>query len=177
MMIHDGSAEQALILHELGHNYLMGILANNEWREGWLDEGFTSFQTTWFYQSHGAKGLYQGNERQILLLDLDGWSEPTSLVSEKYRDFLTYNMMIYGKGELFYHQLREIVGEPVMRRILRTYYERWKLKHVDEAAFRAAAEEVSKRDLSTFFAQWLHSTVLYDYGVGRVKTGRRADAG
>src|SRR5439155_27310764 len=125
----------------------------------------------------GAKGLYQGNERQILLLDLDGWSEPTSLVSEKYRDFLTYNMMIYGKGELFYHQLREMVGEPVMRRILRTYYERWKLKHVDEAAFRAAAEEVSKRDLSTFFAQWLHSTVLYDYGVGRVKTGRRAGAG
>ena len=46
MMIHDGSACQGLIVHELGHNYTMGILANNEWREGWLDEGFTSFQTT-----------------------------------------------------------------------------------------------------------------------------------
>jgi hypothetical protein len=62
-----------------------------------------------------------------------------------------------------------------MRQILRTYYQRWKLRHVDEAAFRAVAEEVSKRDLSQFFAQFLHSTVLYDYSVGRVKTGRRED--
>ena len=44
-----------------------------------------------------------------------------------------------------------------MHRILRTFYERWKYQHVDEAAFRAVAEEVSKRDLTTFFAQWLHT--------------------
>ena len=50
-----------------------------------------------------------------------------------------------------------------MHRILRTYYDRWKLKHVDEGAFRAVAEEVSRRDLSTFFAQRLHGTELYDY--------------
>ena len=59
-----------------------------------------------------------------------------------------------------------------MHRILQTFYERWKLKHVDEAAFRAVAEEVSQRDLSTFFAQWLHTTELYDYAVGEVKTAR-----
>ena len=53
-----------------------------------------------------------------------------------------------------------------MHRILQTFYERWKFKHVDEAAFRAVAEEVSQRDLSTFFAQWLHTTELYDYAVG-----------
>jgi hypothetical protein len=46
---------------------------------------------------------------------------------------------------------------------------------VDEAAFRAVAEEVSHRDLSTFFSQWLHTTELYDYAVGRVRTTRRGD--
>ena len=29
----DGSADPGLIVHELGHNYTMGMLANNEWRE------------------------------------------------------------------------------------------------------------------------------------------------
>ena len=175
MMIHDGSADQGLIVHELGHNYTMGILANNEWREGFLDEGFTSFQSTWFAETTGRRGGYQNTEAGILGLDLDGMSEPTSLVSENYRDFTSYNIMIYSRGELFYHQLRYIVGDDTMRRILRTFYDRWKLKHVDENAFKAVAEEVSHRDLSTFFGQWLHNVVLYDYAVGRVKSDRGAD--
>ncbi len=172
MMIHDGSADQGLIVHELGHNYLMGILANNEWREGWLDEGFTSFQTTWFWEQQGRPGGYENSEEFILDEDLDGASEPTSLVSEQYRDFTSYNIAVYTQGELFLHQLRYVVGDETMRRILRTYYDRWKLKHVDEQAFREVAEEVSGRDLSTLFAQGLHGTPLFDYAVGRVKRER-----
>ena len=170
MMIMNGSADQGLIVHEAGHNYTMGILANNEWREGWLDEGFTSFQTTWFWETQGKSGGYQQNEATILELDLDGYSEPVSLVSEAYRDFISYNISIYSRGELFFHQLRYVVGDATMHRIIRTYYDRWKLKHVDEDAFRAVAEEVSQRDLSTLFGQGLHAVELYDYSVGRVRT-------
>ena len=176
MMIHDSSATQGLITHETGHNYLMGILANNEWREGFLDEGFTSFQTSWSTEERDTtRTAIANNERNMLLLDLDRWSEPVSLVSERYRDFSSYNSMVYNRAELFYRQLRHLVGDSTMRRILRTYYDRWKLKHVDEAAFRAVAEEVSRRDLSGFFGQWLHGRVLYDYTIGRVKSDRGTD--
>jgi Peptidase family M1 domain len=174
MMIMNGSADQGLIVHELGHNYTMGILANNEWREGWLDEGFTSFQTDWFWETLGKTGAYENTEAAILQLDLDDYSEPPSLVAEDYRDFYSYNTAIYTRGELFFQQLRYIVGDPAMHRILQTFYQRWKLKHVDEAAFRAVAEEISGQDLSTFFAQWLHSTELYDYAIGRVKRSKTA---
>ncbi len=175
MVIMDGSADQGLIVHEAGHNYTMGLLANNEWREGWLDEGFTSFQTTWFWEASGRPSTYPETEAGVLLADLDGWSEPPSLVAEAYRDFNSYQEAIYTRGELFFHQLRHLVGDPTMHRILRTFYDRWKYRHVDEAAFRAVAEEVSDRDLSTLLAQWLHTTVLYDYSVGKVKRDRRAD--
>ena len=172
MMIHDGSADQGLIVHELGHNYLMGILANNEWREGWLDEGFTSYQTTLFDEANGQYGGAAGDEAFITGLDLDGQSEPASLQSEYYKDFTSYNISIYTRGEQFFHQLQYLVGDEAMHRILRTYYDRWKLKHVDEEAFRDIAEEVSGMDLSGFFAQGLHSTDLVDYSVGRA-TKRR----
>jgi len=174
MMVMNGSADQGLIVHEVGHNYTMGILANNEWREGWLDEGFTSFQTTWFWETLGRTGGYEGNEAGILELDLDGYSEPTSLVSDAYRDFVSYNISIYSRGELFFHQLRHTVGDATMQRILRTYYDRWKLKHVDETAFRAVAEEVSKRDLSTLFGQGLHAVELHDYAIGKVRVSGAA---
>ena len=174
MMVMDGSADLGLIVHEVGHNYTMGILANNEWREGWLDEGFTSFQTTWFWETTGKPGGFEQNEASILELDLDGYSEPTSLLSEAYRDFSSYNTSIYSRGQLFFHQLRYLVGDATMHRILRTFYDRWKLKHVDEGAFRAVAEEVSRRDLSTLFGQGLHATEFYDYAIGRVKRRRGA---
>jgi hypothetical protein len=168
MMVMNGSAGLGLIVHEVGHNYLMGILANNEWKEGWLDEGFTSFQTSLFMERTAGRTNYPALERSILLQDLDGWSQPVSQPGETFRDFATYNAMTYNRGELFFHQLRAIVGDSTMGAILRAYYDRWKLRHVDETAFREVAEEVSGRDLRTFFAQWLHSTVLYDYRVGRV---------
>ena len=175
MMIMDGGPGLGLIVHELGHNYTMGQLANNEWREGYLDEGFTSFQTGWFFETHGGQSEYAGIEGEILLWDLDRWSEPVSMVSERYRDFATYNTMIYTKGQLFYEQLRYIVGDDVMRQILRTYFARWRLKHVDEDAFRRVAEEVSHRDLKWLFGQWLHGTPLIDYKLRSVKRTRMAD--
>jgi hypothetical protein len=176
MMVMDGSASLGLILHEVGHNYLMGILANNEWKEGFLDEGFTTFQSSWYFEERGGgSAFYDGAEWSILELDLGGWSEPTSLVSEDYRDFATYGAMIYTRGYLFYEQLRYVVGDDAMRRILREYYARWRLKHVTETALLEVAEEVSGQDLKALFAQWLHGTVLYDYAIGGVERRQSPD--
>ena len=176
MMVMDGSAGLGLIVHEVGHNYTMGVLANNEWREGWLDEGFTSFQTGWFFERQpGGTPAYPGLEGSILFWDLEHWSEPVSTVSERFRDFATYNTMIYSKAQLFYEQLRYVVGDETMRRILREYYARWKLKHVDEDAFRDVAEDVSGMDLKWLFAQWLHGTPLIDYRLKKVQRTLTAD--
>jgi hypothetical protein len=176
MMEMNGSPSLGLNLHEGGHSYLMGILANNEWKEGWMDEGFTSFQTSWFEELQAkSDGAIRGLEANMLLSDLDGESQPVSTVSESFRDFDTYNSMIYNRGELFLHELKRMVGDSTMLEILRTYYARWKLRHVDEDAFKAVAEEVSHRDLSTFFAQWLHAVVLTDYAVGGATRVHAAD--
>jgi hypothetical protein len=177
MMQMDGSPSLGLNLHEGGHSYLMGILANNEWREGWMDEGFTSFQTTWFEELQAHSDAATRNlESGMVLSDLDGESQPVSTISDKFRDFDTYNDMIYGRGELFLQELRRLLGDQTMLQVLGTYYARWQLHHVDEAAFRAVAEAVSHRDLSTFFAQWLHSVVLTDYAIGHLSR-TRTDSG
>ena len=172
MMIMDGSASVGLIVHETGHQYTMGQLANNEWREGWLDEGFSDFQEGWFFEHHGAPPAYDALEPDVLGLDLERWSEPVSTVSEHFRDFVIYQEMVYSKAQLFYEQLRYVVGDETMRRILRTYFSRWNLKHVDEDAFRAVAEEVSRQDLKWLFGEWLHETPLIDYRLKRVERRR-----
>jgi hypothetical protein len=159
-------------VHETGHQYVMGQLANNEWREGWLDEGFSDFQEGWFFEKHGAQLAYDGLEPGVLWLDLERWSEPVSTVSEHFRDFVIYQEMVYAKAQLFYEQLRYVVGDETMLRILRAYFSRWNLKHVDEDAFRRVAEEESQQDLKWLFGEWLHATPLIDYRLRRVERHR-----
>src|SRR5256886_10893838 len=175
MVIMDGSASLGLIVHEPGHQYTMGQLANNEWREGWLDEGFSDFQEGWFFETHGGPPAYDGLEPSVLWLDLERWSEPVSTVSEQFRDFLIYQEMVYSKAQLFYEQVRYVVGDETMRRILRVYFSRWKLKNVDADAFRGVAEEVSRQDLKWLFGELLHATPLIDYRLRRVERHRLAD--
>ncbi len=62
MMIMDGSASQGLILHEGGHNFTYGVLGNNEWRSGWMDEGLTSYQTDWAQGQTAPELAAQGPE-------------------------------------------------------------------------------------------------------------------
>lgn len=173
MLVMDGSASQSLILHEVGHIYAHGILANNEWYEGWLDEGMSSFQTAWFFEENGAgPEQWEGSIRRVLDLELRGLSEPVVQNGEAYSEQGVYSAMIYTKGSLVLWMLREMVGDQAMTRLLRTWYERYRFRHVTSADFQAVAEEVLRMDLDWFFGQWLHTTGTVDYGIGGVDVVR-----
>jgi hypothetical protein len=201
MMQMNGSASQGLILHEGGHVWTYGILANNEWRSGWMDEGLTSYQTDWAQLATPQERLragvvdqpvklpgYRGRavlmalprfERMALgqtTTDLLGGAEPIGTTAHEFRDFATYNDMIYTRAEIMYSQLRDVLGDSLFADFLRDYYGRWALKHVDERAMRASAERVSRRNLGWFFEQWVHRTGIVDYQLGSVTQSRDSTA-
>ena len=195
MMQMNGSASQGLILHEGGHNWTYGILGNNEWKSGWMDEGFTSYQTDvaqgFTPQERVRAGLvdvpipdpgYSALARRMALprfesmaldqeqSDLEHRSQPIGTVAHQFRDFATYNGMIYDRAQIMYGQLRDVLGDSAFIAFTHDYYSRWALRHVDETAMRASAERVSGKDLGWFFDQWVHHTGLMDYSLDRVRT-------
>jgi Peptidase family M1 domain len=198
MMIMDGSAGLGLILHETGHQFTYGILANNEWRSGWMDEGLTSYQTSWALGETPQELARQGPPPPARLgegyrayattmspeqarglgmvgLDLEGHTQPIGTPAYDFRDFGTYNAMIYTRGELMYSQLRDVLGDSVFRAFFHDYYDRWALKHVDERAMEASAERVSGRKLDWFFDEWVHRVGLVDYALTGATTSQQAD--
>jgi hypothetical protein len=199
MMQMNGSPSQGLILHEGGHVWTYGILANNEWRSGWMDEGFTSYQTEWaqgltpqervragvvdrFVEPVGyrARAITMAIPRfdaiglQRTLTDFEGRAQPIGTVAHRFRDFGTYNDMIYNRAQVMYGQLRDALGDSLFAAFMHDYYARWALRHVDERAMRASAERVSGRNLAWFFDQWVHRTGVIDYSLRRVRTTRDA---
>ena len=175
MVLMDGSHDQGLIIHEAAHQYAHGILANNEWREGWLDEGMASFLSTWFYEDNGAPDPWSGLMRGVGSAIADGLVAPIATESAKFPDYQTYGLMTYALPQAVLYSLRRLFGDDTFRRGLRDYYRSKALEHVTEADLRHSMERASGEDLGWFFDQWFHSTGALDYAVGDIEQERTDD--
>jgi hypothetical protein len=159
------------VVHETMHMVAHGILANNEWREGWLDEGLASFLSNWFRESRGDDPTrVWGRTRDLVAtLDARGLSEPVGLPAAEFSSFDMYQVMTYTKGSLIFRMLRDVLGEARFRAGLREYYQRFRFRQVTARDFQNVMEEVSGQDLEWFFRQWLHTTHVLDFRVGDVR--------
>lgn len=175
MVIMDGSPGQSLIIHETAHQYAHGILANNEWREAWLDEGMASFLTDWFMEEHGVADVWSATVVRAGELEARGVGHPVATVSEELPDFATYGYLAYTKPSIVLRMLREHLGHETFRRILRAYHERHRLQHVTGEDFQRIVEDVTGEDHGWFFDQWIRSTATLDYRVGQVRVTAGAD--
>lgn len=188
MMMQNGSASQGLTTHEGGHIYAYGILANNEWQSGWMDEGLTSYQTAWQSNlvrpliSDVVESLKPADPSAITVPEVAEWvrglreatdtrnaavrnnrAEPIGTRADLFRDFSTYNSMVYGRAAAMFEALHDALGHRVFQNFLRDYYERWAFKHVDRWALQSSAERASGQSLGWFFDQWVDRVGVVDY--------------
>ena len=160
------TTSQDQILRGFGHQYTGLILSpvDSSW---WLDEALNRFQVTWFHEAMGRVGDYPRLERRVLDWELDGRVVPVV-------GFET-DSIAAARGELFFHELHDLLRDDVFRNVLQAYYAQDTFRSVNEAEFRRIVEDSSKRDLSIFFRQWLHEPVLYDYQVREATRGQLPD--
>ena len=198
MMAMYGDPSEGTVSHEVGHIYSYGMLANNEWREGWMDEGLTSYQSEWRirrtpqdfaqgaprpetsvasgYRAHAHEmSSFDRGRMELYDADLLGRAQAPEPPGYRFNEFNIYQMAVYSRGDLMYGMLRDMLGDSTFTAFLHDYYARWRFKHVDELAMRASAERVSGRDLGWFFEQWVHHTGLVDYAIADAQTTPDAD--
>jgi hypothetical protein len=148
------------VVHETMHMVAHGILANNEWREGWLDEGLASFLSNWFREARGddPERVWRRTEDLVATLDAQGRSEPVGLPAAEFSSFDMYQVMTYFKGSLIFRALRDGLGEDTFRAGFREYYRRFRFRQVTGRDFQNVMEKVSGQDLESFFHTALHTT-------------------
>ena len=157
--------------HELAHSWFQHILATNETKHEWMDEGFTSFISTLAEnevleenKEFPLAGSYQG----YYGLATSGVEMPQATNANRYEHNYAYERAAYSKGAVFLGQLGYIIGQDKLFKALQTYYDEWKFKHPLPNDLRVIAERVSGIQLQWYLTDWTQTTNRIDYAIEAV---------
>ena len=162
--------------HELAHSWFQHILATNETKHEWMDEGFTSFISTLAENEileENKDFPLEGSYRGYFNLASSGMEMPQSTNANRYKHNYAYESTAYNKGAVFLGQLGYIVGKDNLYKILQTYYDEWKFKHPLPNDLRRIAERVSGLQLQWFLTDWTQTTNKIDYAISAVSTDEK----
>jgi aminopeptidase N len=162
--------------HEFGHQYWYGMVATNEFENGWLDEGINSYTEmkvldNMYGENASAINLLgaQLGDRGLQRMSYLGVADTDSLSRSSYTDMSigTYGGVTYGKTATMLVSLEAIVGEQTLKNALHTYFMRYRFTHPTQEDFMRTVTEVAGRDLQWFWTQAVYGTQVLDYEVLR----------
>ena len=158
--------------HELAHSWFQHVLATNETKHEWMDEGFTSFISSLAENeilNQNKDFPLEGSYRGYYALAASGGEMPQSTNANRYYHNYAYERTAYSKGAVFLGQLSYIVGKEKVFEILQTYYNEWKFKHPLPNDLRRIAERISGIQLQWFLTDWTQTTNKINYSIAAVE--------
>jgi len=154
--------------HEFAHTWFQFLLASNEVKHEWMDEGFTSYISTKAMNEimqQNKENLHVGSYKSYVRLATSGVEEPQSLYADRFHFNFAYGASAYSKGEVFLAQLGYIIGQDNLQKTLKKYFEDFKFKHPTPNDFKRTAEKVSGLQLGWYLNEWTKTTHTIDYAV------------
>ena len=105
-----------LLNHEFGHEWWANKVTNKDWAHMWIQEGICSFGDALYIRDMEGEESYQKRMRQTAR---DTRNEKPIVQGEVIDSDEAYHGDIYGKGALFMHTLRFVLGDSVFFPILK----------------------------------------------------------
>tara|TARA_B100001057_G_scaffold451200_1_gene493979 strand:+ start:12794 stop:14629 length:1836 start_codon:yes stop_codon:yes gene_type:complete len=154
--------------HELAHTWFHHILATNEAKHPWMDEGFTVFISA-LAENHvtsvDSNFPHKGDYDSYYALVKSGYEQAQTTHSDRYDYNYAYGVSAYSKGAVFLAQLGYIIGDENLRKTLKRYYDEFKFKHPTPNDFKRVAEKVSDLELEWYLNEWTRTPHKIDYGI------------
>ena len=154
--------------HELAHKWFQFILATNESKHEWMDEGFTSYISDLAMNEimgQNAENPHASAYRNYAYLAKSGKEQPLSTHADRYNYNQAYGISAYSKGAVFIAQLGYIIGEDNLKKTIKKYYKDFAFKHPRPIDVIRSAEKVSGLELDWYLMDFAQTTNTIDYAV------------
>ncbi len=157
--------------HEMAHSWFQHVLASNESKHSWMDEGFTSYLEDLgmdaILNKH-ADNPFLDNYNGYLAMANSGKEQSQGTHSDRYDENRTYGLSSYCKGCTFVAQLQYLIGKPLLDKTMKRYFLEFKFKHPTPNDFKRIAEKVSGAVLDWYLIDWTLTTNTIDYSIKEV---------
>ena len=166
--VRDFESLAGVISHEIAHTWFQFLLATNESKHAWMDEGFTSYISDQAENQILEKELELPNRRayrDYFRVVRSGKEEPLTTHADRFSSSRNYGMSSYDKGSVFLSQLGYVIGDGVLTEVLKEYYNQYVFTHPDPEKFIRVAEKVSGQELDWYLMDWAQTTKTIDYAV------------
>ena len=174
-------SNNGLIAHELAHSWSGNLTTYSSWRDGWLNEGVTSYIESRITEEVYGKDRAE-QEYALSYASLEGAVEeagadsPTTAMRspDEISPFDTVGPAIYDKGTVFLRTVENIVG--------REKFDTWLTQWFDNHAFQPITSEMMLADMRANLVQGdeaLEDRLMLDewvYGTGLPANALKPDA-
>jgi aminopeptidase N len=164
----DNNAHETILAHEIAHQWFGNSASEKDWNHVWLSEGFATYFAILYQES-----VYGDEKRkEELLLDrkqiLDYYKKnPSPIVDPSIKDPMkVLSVNTYQKGGWVLNMLRRELGDTLFWEGIVAYYKKFQNSNALTEDFKTVMEEISGKNLDTFFHQW-----IYTKGYPEIKWG------
>lgn len=158
--------------HEMAHTWFQFLLASNEAKHEWMDEGFTTYISNWAMNDIFNEGKTNPNENSYkgyLYLATSGKEQPLTTHADRYTFNQSYGISAYSKGAVFMSQLGYVIGEENLKKTIKKYFTDFAFKHPKPLDIIRTAEKVSGLELDWYLIDFAQTTNTIDYAVKTVE--------
>ncbi|WP_215225933.1 M1 family metallopeptidase [Echinicola shivajiensis] len=155
-----GNDFDALLHHELGHEWWGNKMSVSDWGDFWIQEGFCSYGDLLYYLDRGGEKAYLERAKAMA----SGIKNERPIVMGKnINSYDAYQGDIYSKGALVLHSLRFVLGDELFFPLIKAFIESDEFTYenqVDSKDFIDFVTNYSGKNLDSFFDMYLYSTKL-----------------
>lgn len=169
----------ALIAHEIAHQWFGDSVTESTWSDLWLSEGFATYFAGLFLQRHESEEAFQGYMKEAAATAFAyEKSNRTPIFDPDTEDLMKLlNGNNYQKGAWVLHMLRSRLGDEVFFRGIRSYYQTHAGATASTEDLRSALERASRQDLRGFFQRWVYDSGHPQYELSWAFSLKRTGSG
>jgi aminopeptidase N len=151
-----------VVVHEVLHQWWYSLVGNDQVDEPWLDEALVQYCTLLYYEEQYGQdvaerllqGIFEEPYQELQGSDRD---RPVGLPVAEYSS-RNYGPVVYQKGPLYFHNLRQRVGTETFWEILKTYFERHRYRIARPEDWLIVVEAVTGSEHRGLYDEWIRGT-------------------